>query len=156
MKTTDMPNPVDLLDQASDTYFKAMKDGLKMQKQFTESCLGNIKEASGKQDWATRMQESAEKVGAQAKDSAEETMRMMEKGTKDTMALLNKAVEIGGVATPGEAQVKIQQLWQESLNVLNNNAKEMVQANSKMLQAWAEMAKENVEQASKAATKAKK
>ena len=95
-------------------------------------------------------------VTGQAKENAEEAMRMMEQGTKDTMALLGKAVELGGIATPAEAQVKIQQLWQESLNVLNNNAKEMVQANSKMLQAWTEMAKENVEQASKSAAKAKK
>lgn len=147
MSKSENNKPVELLEKAAETCFQSMKEALKMQEEFADRWFKTIKDASGSEDWAKQMEQAAAKVTEQAKTNAEEATRLMEEGARDGMALLNKAVELGGIATPGEAQVKVQQLMQESLNLMSKNAKDAVQANAKMLQAWGEMAKENVEKA---------
>jgi hypothetical protein len=147
MSTTDNSNPADLFEKAAETCLQAMKEGLKMQEQFAERWFETIKSAQTGEDWSKQFEEAAAKVAKQAQANADEAVRLMEEGANDGMALFNKAMELGGIATPGEAQVKMQQLWQESMSVLNKNAKAVVQANSKMLQGWTEMAKENAKKA---------
>ena len=138
---------VELLEKAAETCFHTMKEGLKMQEEFADRWIKAVKEAKGREDWGKQMETAAAKITEQAKQNAEEATKLMEEGAKDGMAMFNKASELGGIATPGEAQVKMQQLWQESMSVMNKNAKAVVQANAKMLQGWGEMAKENVEKA---------
>jgi len=152
MSKSEDSKPVELLEKAAETCFQSMKEGLKMQEEFADRWIKTVKEANGSEDWAKQLEAAAAKVTEQAKQNAEEATKLMEEGARDGMAMFNKAMELGGIATPGEAQVKVQQLWQESMSVMNKNAKAVVQANAKMLQAWGEMAKENVEKA--AATKA--
>ena len=138
---------VELLEKAAETCFQTMKEGLKMQEDFADRWIKAVKEAKGSEDWGKQMEAAAAKITEQAKQNAEEAAKLMEEGAKDGMAMFNKAVEMGGIATPGEAQVKMQQLWQEGMSVMNKNAKAVVQANAQMLQGWGEMAKENVEKA---------
>jgi hypothetical protein len=151
MSKIDNANPADLYEKAAETCFQSMKDGLKMQEQFAERWFKSVKDVHGCEDWSAKLEKAAAEVAEQAQKNADEAVHLMEEGAKDGMDLFNKAIELGGIATPGEAQVKVQQLWQESISVLNKNAKAVVQANSKMLQGWSEMAKEN---AKKATTKA--
>lgn len=147
MSKTNTNIPVDLLEKAAETCLQSLKEGLKMQEQFAERWYATIKDAKGSEDWSKRLEEAAGKVTDQAQKNAEEAVRLMEEGANDGMAILNKALDLGGIATPGEAQVKVQQLWQESIGVLNKNAKAVVQANAKMLQGWSEMAKDNAKKA---------
>lgn len=154
MKNADNDKPVELLEKAAETCFQTMKEALKMQEQFADRWFQTVKDANGSEDWGKQLEEAAAKVTAQAKENSEEATRLMEEGARDGMNLFNKAMEMGGISTPGEAQVKAQQLWQESLNVMNKNAKAVVQSNAKMLQAWGEMAKANVDKAAGATTKA--
>ena len=147
MSKSEDNKPVELLEKAAETCFQTMKEGLKMQEEFADRWIKAVKESKGSEDWGKQMEAAAAKVTEQAKQNAEEATKLMEEGARDGMAMFNKAVELGGIATPGEAQVKVSQLWQESMSVMNKNAKAVVQANAKMLQGWGEMAKENVEKA---------
>lgn len=147
MSKNNKEKSADLFEKAAETCFHSMKEAMKIQEQFAEKWLKTVKKVHGSEDWSKQLEKAAAKVTEQAQQNADEATRLMEEGIRDGMALFNKAVEMASIATPGEAQVKTQQLWQESLNVLSKNTKAVVQSNSKMLEAWAEMAKENVAKA---------
>ena len=155
MKNADNSKPVELMEKAAETCFQTMKEALKMQEQFADRWFKTVKDANGSEDWGKQLEEVAAKITNEAKENSEEATRLMEEGARDGMTLFNKAMELGGISTPGEAQVKVQQLCQESMNVMNKNAKAVVQSNSKMLQAWGEMAKANVDKATAATATAK-
>jgi hypothetical protein len=154
MSTNTKQESADLFEKAAEACFQSMKEAMRIQEQFAERWLKSVKEAHGSEDWSKQLEEAAAKVTAQAQQNADEATRVMEEGARDCMALFNKAVEMSSIATPGEAQVKGQQLWQESLNVLTKNTKAVVQSNSKMLEAWGAMAKENMAKATATAKNA--
>ncbi|MGB6220269.1 hypothetical protein [Haloferula sp.] len=147
MSTNNKEKPVDLFEKAAETCFQSMKEAMKIQEQFAEKWLKTVKKAHDSEDWSKELEKVATKVTEQAQKNADEATRLMEEGARDGMALFNKAIEMGSIATPGEAQVKGQQLWQESLELLSKNTKAVVQSNAKMLEAWGEMAKANMAKA---------
>ncbi len=147
MNKNDKETSADLFEKAAETCFQSMKEAMKIQEQFAERWLETVKKAKGSEDWSKQLEKAAATVTEKAQQNADEATKMMEEGARDGMALLNKAIEMASIATPGEAQVKSHQLWQESLSMLTKNTKAIVQSNAKMLEAWGDMAKENMAKA---------
>jgi hypothetical protein len=90
-----------------------------------------------------------------AQKQADDALKLIEKGTRQSLDLLSEAFEAGAAATPAEAQARLEKLWESSLTTLRDNAEAMLHANAHLMESWAAIAKKNVARVTPTAARAK-
>lgn len=145
-KGTAMPTEAPLtglFDQAVQTFGETLKAGVKVQEQIA----GYWSDALGKNCPAGDFQKKARTFFTDAvpaaQKNAEELLRLLEQNYKRSVDLLKKAFEPGSVATAGDMQAKVHALWEESVNLVKENAQAMAQANVKVMEVWADYFRQN-------------
>jgi len=148
-------NPAELLDQAAQTYFGAVKNGLRIQEDIATQWVDLFRKADGGDYWPEAFHQAVKETVPLAQKQTDDALKMIEKGTRQSLDLISKAFEAGKAATPVEAQTRLEKLWESSLTTLRDNAEAMVHANARLMESWAAIAKKNVARVTPAAPKAK-
>ena len=156
MTTKTAVNPAELLDQAAQTYFGAVKNGLKLQEDIASRWVDLFRKADGGDYLPQAFQQAVRETVPLAQKQTEDALKLIEKGTRQGLDLLSRAFEAGQADSPAEAQARLEKLWEASLATLRDNAEAMVQANAKLMEQWASIAKKNVERVTPAAAKTRK
>ena len=87
-----------------------------------------------------------------AQKNAEEWLKLFEDNYRRSLALLKKAFDTDADAT--DLRAKTQKLWEESLELIRDNAQASAEANKKVMELWAGFLKKNAN-GSKAAANTK-
>ena len=141
--TATKENVSGLFDQAVSTFGDAMKAGVKIQEEVGKWWSDALQQAGPVTDWQKQSRALVSEAIPAAQKNAEDWLKLVEQNYKRSMALLKKAFDTN--ADPAEIRVKTQQLWEESMELIRDNAQAMADANKKMLELWAGMLKKNVE-----------
>ncbi len=134
-------DPGELFTQAMGMFDSALKTGAKFQEEsarwFTNMLTGLGTPQSG--------QKKTEEVMAEAMTTAQknvdEALKMMEQNAHTGMDLLQKAFDARQADTGPDAQAKTKELWETALGALRINAEAVLQANKKVVESWAGLAK---------------
>ena len=154
MTTKAAVSPAQLLDQAAQTYFGGVKNGLRLQEDLATQWVELFRKADGGEYWPEAFQQAVKETIPLAQKQTDDALKMIEKSTRQSLDLLSEAFEAGQSATPAAAQARMEKLWESSLTVLRDNAEAMVHANAHLMESWAAIAKKNVARVTPATAKA--
>jgi hypothetical protein len=132
-----------LFDQAVSTFGDALKAGVKIQEEVGKFWTDALDQGSPVQEWQKRSRALVAEAIPTAQRSAEEWLKLVERNYQKSMVLMKKAFESDQM-DPNELRARAQELWEESLELVRDNAQAMAQANVKMLEIWAGLLKKNV------------
>lgn len=128
-----------LFDQAVETFESAVRAGVRLQEDTIKLYMDTLTEAGAPQDWQANTQKALKEVLPKLQKNAEEAVDALNRGTKESLELLQRAFEAAQITTPEEFQHKTRELWESSLGVLRSNAQTLVQANARALETWSSM-----------------
>jgi hypothetical protein len=132
-----------LFDQAVQTFGDAMKAGVKIQEEIGRWWSDVIDQGGPVTEWQKRSRAMVCDAIPAAQRNAEEFMKVLEQNYRRSLDLLKKAVDTEPGSTT-DVQAKTQELWDASVEVVRDNAQAMAQVNVKMMEAWAELLKKNM------------
>jgi hypothetical protein len=132
-----------LFDQAVLTFGDTLKAGVKIQEEVGKWWSDALEQAGPGTDWQKKSRALVSEAIPAAQKNAKEWLKLVEQNYKRSMALLKKAFDTNG--DPAELRVKTQHLWEESMELIRDNAQAMADANKKVLELWAGMLKKNIE-----------
>lgn len=133
---TENKTPTELFEEALKHYETAVKAGLKLQQETTETWSRMLKEAGLPEEWYTRFKETTERSLPLVQKNAEETLQLIEANSKSSVEMLKMAMAGLQSKTLEEGQARTKELWEASLQNLRENAKAVVQANARMMENW--------------------
>ncbi|MEN6495425.1 MAG: hypothetical protein ABFD16_14185 [Thermoguttaceae bacterium] len=131
----------ELFGQAIETFEAAMRTGVKMQEEYTRWFTGMLSDVGSPQEWQSKSQAIISDSIQMAQKNFDESVRMMNQNTKTGLELMQRAFEARQAGSTSDAQAKTREIWETALGALRNNTEAVVQANSRMLETWAELAK---------------
>lgn len=137
--TTERAN--ELFSQAIETFETAIKTGVRMQEEYTRWFTDMLGDLGSPQEWQTKSQAIINESIQMAQRNVDEAIRMMNQNTKTAMELTQRAFEARQVGSASDAQAKTREIWETALGALRTNTEAVVQANSRMLESWTELAK---------------
>jgi hypothetical protein len=132
-------------DQAADTFLNAFKSCVNLQEETAKKCSDLAKGWSDGEEWKKRAEDLGEQAMPNMQKAGEDTMKFWEKNAAKCMDLLGEGFAATQAASPSEAQVKLQKLWEESLGAMRENTETMVKLSSEAMQAYAEFMKDQAE-----------
>jgi hypothetical protein len=141
---------IELLDEAGQAYFKTMKSGLKLQEDVTQWWTDQTRSVNGSADWMKKPKEALDQLVRQWQENAEQSLKAMEKNTRQSIDLLNKAFAVGQADSVEAAQKKLNELWESSLEAMRANVQSTLQANAKVAEAWMELVSKQTAEAAAA------
>ncbi len=125
-----------MFEEAVKSFDTAVRSGVKIQQDLTKvwtDALAKIDPMSGID---ARTQALLEEAVPTAQKSVEECLKLIDKASQTSLDLLKKAMTAGAVQSLPEAKARTQEMWEASLAALRSNAQAMVDANSRVLDAW--------------------
>lgn len=143
--STTTNNMFDLMDQAAETYMSALRAGVKFQEDLAKSWTDMAGKPGSPGEWAGQFQKAATDMTAKMRDEAEVAFKQMEENTRQSVELLKQATETGQALATPQGQQKLQELWESSLTAMRQNAEAAVEANNRLLHAWASLLHTNGE-----------
>lgn len=138
-------NPQELLDQATKTYFGAIKKGLKTQEDLAARWLDLCEKTDSGGYVPQAFQHALKEAIPVVEKQTEETLKIVENGTRRGLDLLAEALESGRIATPSETETKVEKLWENSLDAMRETAEVILRTNTQMMEAWSGVVKKATE-----------
>jgi len=131
----------ELYAQWARMFESSMKSAAMIQEESARWLAGVADGMSSPQAWQKRSREVMQQTMAVAQKNLEEASRLMVHNANAGMELLEKACN-GRVAENGaEAQARTQAVMESALGTLRSNDQAVVQANSRLVESWAEAAR---------------
>lgn len=137
-----------LFEESLKSFDTAVKTGVKMQQDLTKVWADALAKVDPTGGIDARTQAVLDEAFPTAQKSVEECLKLIDKATQTSMDLMKKAISGGAVQSIPEMKARTQEVWEASLAALRTNAQAMVDANSRVLDAWMQLG-------AKAAAKAK-
>jgi vacuolar-type H+-ATPase catalytic subunit A/Vma1 len=132
-----------LFDQAIQTFGDALKAGVKVHEELGKFWTEAIDQSAPVNEWQKRARTVVHDAIPAAQRNAEEWIKLVEANYRRSMNLLKKAFD--SEQDTSDLRIKTQKLWEESLDLIRDNAQAMAQANVKMMEMWAGVTKKNAE-----------
>ena len=124
-----------VFDEAVATFNDAVKAGVKVQEEIGKWWSDALEQTGPAEQWQKKSKAVLSEAIPAAQKNAEEWLKLIEQNYKRSLGLFKKAWEV----QPGDAadmRAKSQQLWEESLELVRDNAQAVAQANVKMMEVW--------------------
>lgn len=131
----------ELFSQAIETFETAIRTGVKMQEEYARWFTHMLGDVGSPQQWQSKGQTIIGESMQMAQKNFDEAIRMMNENTRTGLELMQRAFEARQVSSTSDAQARTREIWETALGALRNNTEAVVQANSRMLETWAELAK---------------
>lgn len=129
---------IELLDEAGQTYFKAMETSLQIQREVSDWWSDQVKATPN--GWPLDPQQSLSEGVKQWHAHAERAMQTIEQSTQQSVDLLNKAFKVGQAGSVEAAQKKLNELWESSLKAMRDNVQATLSANEQLADALMQFA----------------
>jgi len=141
----------DFFDQALQSCEQAFKTSLKLQEDAAKmwtSLYTKVPSMADYQKQATHLGEDSVKLFQKQVD---ESLQLVDDCSRASLDLFKKAVETTQSASVAEGQVKLQKLWESSLNSMQANTQAVVNLSQRLLNSWTEFARKGAAVAEAAA-----
>jgi ElaB/YqjD/DUF883 family membrane-anchored ribosome-binding protein len=138
----------DLFRQAVETFETALKTGVSMQEETARRFTEMLRDFGSPMEWQHKGQSVINETIVMTQKNVEESMRAMNQNAKAAMSLMQKTFEAhplgnGGTADKSQpAAAKPDDLWEAALGALRTNTQVALQANTRMMESWAQLAKD--------------
>lgn len=129
----------ELVEEAMKNYEQALQAGLKLQQESAKCWTEFMAQTTAPADWQKRWKAAATEAIPVLQKRTEESLRLLDQGSRTSLELLKQAVEVANSDSPASAQTKLQDLWESSLQALRNNAQAVSQANAKVVESWMQL-----------------
>jgi hypothetical protein len=130
----------EMFSQAARFFQDAVEAGIRMQEQSTKSMSEMISRFASPPQWQQQAQTTMQQMAATFEKNMKETIELMTENSKTSLELLDKAFEARQAISKGDGLTRTRELWETAMGSFMRNAEVMVQANSRMLDAWRNMA----------------
>jgi hypothetical protein len=137
-----------LAGEAMKQYEQAIKAGLKLQGEMAECWGRSFEQPVGMQDWQKRFTQWASLANSAmplAQEQMREMVQLMEKSTRTSSELMQKAMEAAQTPVIADSQSKWIDFWSSSLGAVQENAEALTQLNAKALGSCLEFVRKNTE-----------
>ena len=131
-------------DEAVATFNDAVKAGVKAQEEIGKWWSDALDQAGAGEHWQKKSKAVLSEAIPAAQKNAEEWLKLVEQNYKRSLALFKKAWDVQP-ADAGEMRAKSQELWEESLELVRDNAQAMAQANAKFMELCGRVMRQGVE-----------
>jgi hypothetical protein len=133
------PKAENLFEDAVKAFESSMKAGVKVQEESTRLFMDMMKEMGAPEVWQAKAKDTMEQSVEAARSNMDQAVAMMNENSATSLELLQKAMEAAQSRTPTEAQARASDLWENTLGVMRKNTQALIQANTRMLDAWSDM-----------------
>lgn len=141
MATTTNPNMGEMFRQGLETFETAMRTASKIQEESAKRFTELLQEMGSPAQWQRRFQETMNEALRMTQRNFDEALRVMNQNAKSTIELFQKTLSMGAPSNGNEAEANYRDLWESALGTLRNNTEVILQANTRMTESWAELAK---------------
>jgi hypothetical protein len=149
-------HPTELFSRASRSFEAAVQSGIRIQEESLKCVTEIINENCSPETWQKKTQTLITEMVSTSQKNVDDAVAVLNENTKTGLEFFQKAFE-AAPADSSEAQAKTVNLWETALGALRRNTDVMLKANSRIVEAWTEMAKKiNGDQFEKMAKMAQK
>jgi hypothetical protein len=124
-----------VFNEAAETFNEAVKAGLKVQEEIGKWWSDALEQAGPTEQWQKKSKAVFDETIPAAQKSAQEWIKLVDQNYKRSVGLFKKAWEVQP-ADPADMRAKSQELWEESLGLVRDNANAVAQANIKLMEVW--------------------
>jgi len=131
-------------DEAVTTFNDAVKAGVKVQEEIGRWWSDAIEHAGAGEQWQKKSKAVLSEAIPAAQKNAEEWLKLVEQNYRRSLELFKKAWDVQPKDV-ADMRAKSQKLWEESLELVRDNAQAMAQANVKLMEVWGKVVRGGVE-----------
>ena len=128
-----------MFEEAVKSFDAAVKNGVKIQQDLTRVWTDALAKIDPVNGLDARTQALVEEAIPATQKTVEESLRLIEKAAQSSMDLMKKALEGGAVQSLPQAKEKTSAVWEATLAAVRGQAQALVDANSKVLEAWSQV-----------------
>ena len=139
MSTKD-DKATELFEQALKGFEAAVKANFKLQKETNDLWTKMLGESGFPTEWQEKICSVANDTLPAMEKNAHEAIKLIEENGKSSLDLLKKAMETAQSASIEESKDKTHQLWEAYLETMRKNTKDFLDANSRAVKAWENLA----------------
>jgi hypothetical protein len=139
MSDKTKPPISELMEQAMKNYEQALQGGLKLQEESSRWWSDCMAQTAAPSDWQKRWKNAANQTIPIVQKRMEDSLRLIEQSSRTSLDLLKQAFAVSANDSTTNAQAKLQELWEASLEALRNNAQAVAQANGKFVESWVQL-----------------
>jgi len=154
---TSMQNEMSqMYEEAVKSFDTALRTSIKIQEELTRAWTDALGQMGPSEGADKRFQAVADQVLPAARSQAEQGLKVVEQCTQSTLELIKKAIAAEPPANIPQAQGQVQAMWEASATALRDNLRAVVDANTKVMTTWSQLAKKAVEEKAQATKPANK
>lgn len=137
----------EVMNQAVENYFTALKTGVKVQEDVSAWLQNQIKKTASFDGFKEPVQKSINEAIKKMQAGYDEALELMEKNSAQSLAMMSKVMDLSHASNPEEARDSLQKIWDTSLDAVRKNAQMMVDANARVMEAYADFVQVNTKKA---------
>lgn len=142
----------EIFDQAMKSYEQTVRTGVKLQEDTAKWWTNFFQQATQTQELQRQMSSIVSQAIPTAQRSMEESLRLIDQGSKTTLNLLKKTMDGSCATAASDVQSEVQQLWQSSLNVIQSNLQSINESQTKAMESWTELMRKGAASAASTAS----
>jgi hypothetical protein len=119
----------------------AIDAGVKMQEEGGKWLRQMFTEAGSLNDWYEKSQSAASEMVAKAQENVDEAIRLINQNAESSVRLIQKVLDGHHGESESEARARFAEWWEAALEAMLTNTQAGLQANSRILTAWSQLAK---------------
>jgi hypothetical protein len=154
-----IPNQIhdEFLRQGIRAWESAVEASAKMHEEGNKWLRQVFSEAGSVNEWYNKSQTVASDVVTKTQENVDEAIRLINQNAESTVRLIQKVLDARQTETSSEARARLADWWETAMETMLMNTQAVLQANSRILTAWTDVAKRvNGDVAEKMAEVAKK
>lgn len=134
----------ELFDQAIKSCEQAMRTSVRLQEDTTRWWTNFLDHATWAQEWQKQMNTVMAQAIPTAQKNLEDSLRLIDQGSKTGLNLLKKAMDGTRNANASDVQSQVQELWHSSLTVMQSNIRAITESQTRMMESWTEFVRKGV------------
>jgi hypothetical protein len=126
--------------QGMETFETAMKTAARIQEESARRFTELLQEMGSPAQWQKRFQSVMGEAVVMTQKNFDEAIHVMSQNAKSTLELFQKALETP-MPQGSDTEGKYRGLWESALTTLRKNTETILQANTRVTESWADLAK---------------
>jgi len=145
MSSKAQDNVMEILDSAANAFSDAMKAGAKAQEDMVNWWSNFLDGGNPLGDLSKRSRQLFDEAVPEVKKQTQEWMKLLEQNYRRSAELLKKAFDSDQAAAGEDLREKLAELWEQSIDIVKENAATMAQASVGLVEAWTELLGKNLQ-----------
>jgi hypothetical protein len=141
MSTATTADFSELFEKSASLFENALKAGVTVQQDSAKWFADTLRGLGVSQQWPSKNKAALETALAAAKKNVNEGVQLMSENVKASLDLLDKAFQARHTDSEAENRDRAREMWEGAVASLRKNTETMVQANARVIESWASIAR---------------